>query len=110
MCCVSPSNPRNTIQLSAAAKNNRLVVRICAPRSPMMRQPKPPIIAPTNGAKRIIFSMSLPFHHVDVFDRDSATVAEEADQNRQTNRSLGGGNGQNEQREHLTHQIAQIAG
>ncbi len=50
----------------------------------------------------------LALHHVDVFDVNRAAVAEETHKDRKTNRSLGGGHGQDEQREHLPREIAQI--
>ena len=47
-------------------------------------------------------------HQIDVVHRDGAAVAEEDDQDGKPDGGLGGGDGQNEQREHLSHQIAQI--
>ena len=80
-----------------------------APRSDMIRQPNPQMIAPISGAKRMIVGMGcLPFHHVDVFDRDGAAVTEETDKDRQTNRGLGGGDGQNKKRENLADKITQM--
>jgi len=109
MLSVTPSNVRNTIHDRNAARNNSDVVTHCAAVSPMNFQPKPAISAPTSGAKRIMVSMVLALHHVDVFYVNRPAVTEETNKDRQTNRGLGGGNGQHEQREHLPHQIPKKA-
>ena len=100
---------RKTIQLRSATGTTARAIHMRAV-SPMIFQPKPQISAPTSGAKRMMVSMSLALHHVDVFNGDGAAVAEETDQNGQTNRRLGSGNGQHEQGKHLPDQIAQEAG
>src|SRR5690554_6836045 len=110
ICCMVPSWPINTIQLSKQDRNSSAVVRTCAPLSPMMRQPKPAMMAPTSGANRIIFSMASALHHVDVFDRDRPAVAEEADEDCKPDRGLGRGDRQHQQRENLSGEIARIAG
>src|SRR5680860_1774726 len=100
ICCIVPSWPMNTTQLSKHARNSSKVETHCAPVSPMMRQPKPEMMAPMSGAKRMIFSMMSALHHVDVFDRDSPAVTEEADEDRKADCSLGGGDGQDQEGKH----------
>ena len=56
------------------------------------------------------FHKNLTLHHVDVFNRDGATVAEEADEDRKANGGLGGGDGQHEQRKHLPHEVVEERG
>ena len=51
------------------------------------------------------FHGALALHHIDIFHRDRAAVAEETDQNGQTDRRLGGSNGQHEHGEDLPRQI-----
>ena len=108
MCSVTPSNRKNTTQLRKAAKNNSPVVIHWPVFSPISFQPKPQISAPTNGAKRMIVSMILALHNVDIFNRDRASIAAEIEKNGKTDCSLGGGHGKNKQRENLPYQIAQI--
>ncbi len=47
-------------------------------------------------------------HHVDVLDRDRPGVAEEADEDGEPDRRLGGGDRQHEEREDLPDQVAEI--
>src|SRR6056297_2090404 len=87
MICVSPSCPRNTTQDRMQDRNRRPVVSHCAPMSPITRQPKPAMIAPMRGAKRIVCSIiGSAFHHVDVFHGNGAAIAEEADEDGQPDR------------------------
>ena len=109
MFSVTPSKPRNTIQDRKADRKSSEVATHCAAVSPMNFQPKPQSRAPTSGAKRMMVSMVLALHHVDVFNVDGSAVAEETNKNGQTDRGLSSGNRQHEECEDLTNQIAKIA-
>jgi hypothetical protein len=62
----------------------------------------PAISAPISGRKTMSLDhRASALHHVDVFDRDRAAVAEEDDEDGEADRRLGGGDGQHEQREDL---------
>ena len=52
--------------------------------------------------------MLLTLHHVYVFNSDRATIAEEAYKDREANRGLGGGNGQDKKDENLAWKILQV--
>ena len=50
---------------------------------------------------------SSALHQIDVFDLDTAAVAEVDDEDRETDRGLGRRNGKHQEREHLPDQIAE---
>ena len=74
------------MQESTAAITRKEQVTICAPRSPIFLPKKPAMIAPSRGRNTIRASMlrlsPLALHHIDVFDRDGAAVAEVDHQDR----------------------------
>src|SRR3546814_6139105 len=81
----------------------------CAPRSPMKRPPKPAMSAPISGRKTIAaYIRPSALHHVDVGDRDRAAVAEVDDQDGETDRGLGRRDRQDEHREHLPDEVAEM--
>src|SRR5262245_33512365 len=53
----------------------------------------------------LIHGAASALHEIDVFDRDGAAVAEIDDEDGKADRRLGGGDGQDEEREDLPHQI-----
>src|SRR6056297_3626135 len=108
MISVSPSKPRNRTHDRRQDRNRKPVAAHCAAASPMNFQPKPQISAPTSGAKRMIVSIASALHHVDVFDVDGAPVAEEADEDGEPDCRLRRRDRENEKREDLPDQIAQI--
>mmetsp|Transcript_22261 Transcript_22261/g.35403 ORF Transcript_22261/g.35403 Transcript_22261/m.35403 type:complete len:202 (-) Transcript_22261:5167-5772(-) len=54
------------------------------------------------------FHDRLAFHHVDVFDRDGATVPEEGDQDRQADGGFCGGYGHYEERKDLAGEVTEV--
>ena len=105
ICSVTPLKERKMIQDTNAAKNRNPVAIHCAVVSPTKRQPKPQRSEPISGAKSTVSSMLLTLHHVYVFNSDRATIAEEAYKDREANRGLGGGNGQDKQGKDLSDKI-----
>src|SRR5690606_6106139 len=98
-----------TIHDSTAAAISSEVVTISAGLWPMARPKRPATSAPISGRKTIAWIISaLALHHVDVLNRDGAAVAEEDHENREPDGGLGGGDGQDQQREHLADEIAQM--
>jgi len=76
-----------------------------APRSVI----SPARIAPISGRKTIAeYIPASALHHVDVLDLDRAAVAEEDDQDRQADGGLGSGDGEDEKREDLADEIAEM--
>src|SRR5688572_25509096 len=91
-----------------------------APARPTWRRKRPAMIAPSSGAstiaRRTVLEMtcSMPgigsaLHRVDFGDVDRAPVTEQRDQDGQADRSLGRGDGQDEEHEHLTGRVGQLA-
>src|SRR3954471_20000403 len=74
-----------------------------------MRPNSPARAEPRMGRKTIREYISA-LHQIDVLNRDGAAVAEIDDQDGKADGGLGGGHGQDEQREHLSYQVAQIGG
>src|SRR5690606_35631372 len=81
-------------------------------RRPKTPAPKrPAMIAPTSGRKTAaVYMGNSALHHVDVFDGDRTAIAEVDDQDRETDRRLGRGNGQYEHGEDLADEILQRPG
>src|SRR4051794_16490344 len=82
-------------------------VTIWEPRSPIRRPKNPAMNAAISGRKMAATSMiaASALHHVDVVDRNRAAVTEVDDENGQTDGGLGGGDGQDEHREHLSDEV-----
>src|SRR5690348_4032477 len=55
----------------------------------------------------LIHDAASALHEIDVFDRDGAAVAEVDDEDGEPDRCFGGGDGQDEKRENLPHQIVE---
>src|SRR4051812_29922540 len=91
----------------ARETNSRPVVTSSLARAPITRPNSPAMAEPMMGRKTIREYIST-LHHVDVLNRDGAAVAEIDHQDRQADGGLGGGHGEDEQREDLAHQVAQI--
>src|ERR1700722_8145688 len=91
---------------STADARTATQVTSCAPRSLIQRPKKPAMIEAISGRKMAATgTRASAFHPVDVFDGDGAAVAEIDDQDRQTDRRLGRGDGQHEHREHLADEV-----
>src|SRR5216683_2199529 len=83
-------------------------VTSCAPRSPSERPNNPAINAARSGRRTAAMLTSISaLHQVDVFDFDSAAIAEIDEQYGKTDRRLGSGNGQHEHRENLADEVVQ---
>src|SRR5215472_10212463 len=82
-------------------------VTSCAPRSPITRPKKPAITAATRGRKTTAAAKRSTLHHIDVFDRDRAAIAEIDDENGETDRRLGRRDRQHEHGEGLADEIAE---
>src|ERR1700685_1950121 len=81
-----------------------LGLRACAPKMEI----RPARIAPISGRKTIAWIISaLALHHIDVFNRDRAAVAEIHHQYCQTDRRLRRGHREHQQREHLADDVAE---
>ena len=84
--------------VTVIARHGRLVSAASAgarrcdsmPAMPAMRKPR-------SGRKTIALYTPSALHHVDVFDRDRAAVAEEGDEDGEADRRLGGGDRQHDQ-------------
>src|SRR5690606_11879317 len=110
---LAPCSPTSTKTAtdSSAAMISAPQVTACAPRSPSTRPNSPARIAPTSGRKTIRTSIAAAstLHHVDVFDRDRAAVAEKHHEDGQADRRLRGGDGQDEHGEDLADQVVEEA-
>src|SRR5208337_4703259 len=85
------------------------VVTSSAPRAPIQRPSTPAIRKPKSGRKTIRSYMApTALQGIDVFDRDRAAIAEVGDEDRKADRRLRRGDGQNEQREGLSPQVAGV--
>src|SRR5215472_2449176 len=98
---------RNSRIPSTADSNKAPQVTSCAPRSPIARPKKPAITEAKSGRKTTAAATASALHHVDIFDRDRASIAEIDDENGETDCGLCRRNGQHEHREDLAHEIAQ---
>src|ERR1044072_2513762 len=96
-------------QESPQEMNSAPVVTALAGTLPIMRLPKPAMIAASKGRKTIALTFSA-LHLIDVVDRDRAAAAEVDDEDGEADRGFGGGDGEHEHREHLAGQIAQEGG
>src|SRR6185436_419995 len=94
------------------------IVTMCAPRRPTVLPNRPAMTAPASGASGTHSSvdwesvdasaMSSAFERVELVDVDRRAVAEQHDQDREADRRLGGGDGQDEEDEHLACHVAEI--
>src|SRR3974390_114873 len=86
------------------------MVTLCAPTLPMVLPNRPAMMQATSGASTMVRYMEgmfiLALERIDVFDVDAAAFAEQHHQYCQTDRRLGGRNGQNEENKDLTADIA----
>src|SRR5215831_1614664 len=98
---------RNRKRLSTADSKSAPQVTSWAPRSPIARPKKPAITAAIRGRNTMATANASAFHHVDVFDRDRAPVAEVDDEDREANCRLRRRNGQHEHRKRLADKVAQ---
>src|ERR1043166_8969918 len=101
------------IQESTIEANSSTVVTSSDGRAPITRPNRPAMALPSSGRKTIAWYMLGPcsaLHQVHVFHRDRAAVAEVDDEDREPDRSLRGGNGEHDEREHLADQVAEMAG
>src|SRR5690606_8182512 len=96
------------------------MVTDCAPTRPTWRPNRPAMMAPNSGASTIASStvleitISMPgipsaLQRVEFGDVDGAPVAEQRDQDRQADRGLGRGHGEDEEHEDLARRIAELA-
>src|SRR3954470_7484654 len=99
---------KKVIQDMIAQASSRPEVMYIAGLSPRRRLPSPAMSAPIRGSNTIQASISASaVHHVDVFDRDRAAVAEIDHQDRKTDRGFRGRHGQHEHGEDLPHHVAE---
>src|SRR4051812_37959866 len=95
------------------------IVTMCAPRRPIAQPKRPAKIAPTRGASgttRYSFCIvvmldrggALSLQPVEILDVYRADVAEQDDQDRQTDRRFGRGHGEDEEYEDLARGVVQI--
>src|SRR5262249_44706866 len=102
-----PRMSRNRKMLSTADSKRAPQVTSCAPRSPITRPKKPAITAAMSGRKTTGTAKRSPFHHIDVFDRDGAAVAEIDDEYGETDRRLRCRNRQHEHGEGLADEVVE---
>src|SRR6516165_4928350 len=98
---------RNSGMPSAADSKRAPQVTSCAPRSPITRPKKPAMIAARRGRKTTATAKRSAFHHINVLNRDRASVAEIDDEDREPDRCFCCRNRQHEHGEGLTDEIAQ---
>src|SRR5262245_44015203 len=85
---------KKVIQEKTIETSSKPEVMYMAGLSPIMRLPSPAMSAPIRGSNTIQASISASaVHHVDVFDRDRAAVAEIDHQDRQADRGFRGRHG-----------------
>src|SRR5699024_7746943 len=115
-----PTSCHSTQHDSAQLRPTPRMVAVCAPARPIQRPARPASSEPANGASTMASSTDLEsvnsmpgigstLHRVDFGDVDRAPVAEKRDQDRQADGGLGGGDGQDEEHEHLAGGIAELA-
>src|SRR6516164_4133031 len=98
---------RNSGIPSAAASKRAPQVTSCAPRSPITRPKKPAMTAARRGRKTTATAKQSAFHHVDVLDRDRASLTEVDDEDRKTDRCFRRRDRQNEHCKDLADKVAQ---
>src|ERR1700756_3772108 len=98
---------RNKKRPSTADSKRAPQVTSCAPRSPIARPKKPAMTAARRGRKTTATAQQSAFHHIDVLDRDRASVAEIDDEDRETDRRFRRRNRQHEHRKGLPDEVAQ---
>src|SRR5689334_4841808 len=91
------------------------MVHWCAPARPTRFPPSPATSAPTSGenAATMASSFILAFSSlkgVQVFHVDGAQAAEQHHQDGEADRRLGGGDGEDEEHEHLPGEVAEEVG
>src|SRR3954469_16571894 len=89
----------------AAETRRKPVVTSSEARAPIRRPNSPAMAEPSRGRKTIAGYTSA-LHHVDVFDRDGAAVAEIDHQDGKPDGRFRCGDGQHEEREDLSGEIA----
>src|ERR1700741_177133 len=89
--------------------NTSAVVISSDARWPIARPNRPAMGQPISGRRTIAVYMTgaSAFHEIDVLNRDGAAVAEITDENGKADGGFGRSHGENEQREHLTGEIAE---
>src|SRR5215472_14696822 len=92
---------RNSGMLRAADSKRAPQVTSCEPRSPITRPKKPAMIAARRGRKTTATAKRSAFHHIDVLDRDRASVAEVDDEDREADRRFRRRNRQDKHRKRL---------
>src|SRR5688572_32454749 len=80
------ANWTRMMQPRTAERNSSPVVTICDRRSPMRRPNSPATTAPSSGRKTAAVYKGSALHHVDVFHRDGAAIAEVDDEDREADR------------------------
>src|SRR5215469_12928028 len=98
---------RNRKMPSTADSKSAPQVTNCAPRSPIARPKKPAITEARSGRKTTAAAKKSAFHHIDVLDRDCASVPEINDEDCKTNRRLRRRNGQNKHCKGLADKVTQ---
>src|SRR5512134_2820898 len=93
-----------------ADNSMKLQVTHWAPRSPIMRPNRPAMMAPASGRNTRATSIASALHHIDVFNRDGAAIAEIDHQDRQADGGLRRRDRQHEHGENLPQQVAQMGG
>src|SRR5258707_846280 len=76
----------------------------------MIRPSSPATSAPISGKKTMAWITRSALELVDVLNRDCAAVAVEDNENGKADRGLGGGDGQDQEREDLPGNIAELCG
>src|SRR6185369_2955476 len=94
------------------------IATLCAPRRPTVLPNRPAMIAPTSGASATHSSVDWEMleaasdmsalERVELVDVDRRAVAEQHHEDRQADRRLGRGDGEDEEDEHLACHVAEI--
>src|SRR6187402_3470488 len=95
------------------------MVTMCEPRRPTCRPNSPAMTAPASGASGIArrtaseicgaaMRVRSALEGVELVDRDRRAGAEQDDEDRQADRRLGGGDGEDEEHEHLSRHVAEV--
>src|SRR5450631_4442563 len=111
--CSSWPNPtmKKAIHERNAQTPSGIVVTSSELRAPICRPNRPATRKPSSGRKTIrSYMLVSTLQRVDVFNRDRAAIAVVGHQDRQADRRLGRRHREDEQREHLAGQVAEIGG
>src|SRR3954468_4745153 len=94
------------------------IVTVCAPARPICLPNRPATTAPASGAigttvrsagERVVaMSASSALERVELVDGDGRPGSEQHDQDRQPDRRLGRGDGEDEEHEHLAGHVAEV--